>query len=229
MADRETFLAKIREATAKGRAYRASVNPNATAAAAYVGGGADHIDTLLAEWRAVGGQGERLRDRAALATFLREYLQKREVRTAIRWGHPLLEKLRVDELLASAQVAVSAWDELAQQADDSRWPTSFAADLGIASVTMAVAETGSLVAGSSPSQGRVVSLLPPQFLAIVDPSQIVPDLFDVFSRLEPMKSRLPSNLAFITGPSKTGDIELKLVTGVHGPGDVTLVVVESTD
>ena len=94
---------------------------------------------------------------------------------------------------------------------------------------MAVAETGSLLVGSSPAQGRVVSLLPPRFLAIVEPSQIVPDLFDAFARLEVIRGQLPSNLAFITGPSKTGDIELKLVTGVHGPGDVTLVVVESDE
>lgn len=229
MADREAFLSRIREATARGRAYRVAVNPDATAEAAYVGGGADPIATLITEWTAVGGTGVRLANRAALATFLADYLKQREVRTALRWRHPVLEQLRIDELLSASNVAVTPWDELAQQAANDRWTTAFAADLGISSVKFAVAETGSLVVDAAPGQGRVVSLLPPRFLAIVEPAQIVPDLFDVFTQLEPIKHKLPSNLAFITGPSKTGDIELKLVTGVHGPGDVTLVVIESRE
>lgn len=229
MADREAFLSRIREATARGRAHRVAVNPDATAADAYVGAGVDPIDTLISEWTAVGGIGVRLRNRAAFATFLGEYLKQREVRTAIRWRHPVLERLRIDELLAASSVAVTPWDELAQQSAEDRWPAAFAADLGISSVRYAVAETGSLVVDAAPGQGRVVSLLPPKFLAIVEPAQIVPDLFDVFTILEPIKHQLPSNLAFITGPSKTGDIELKLVTGVHGPGDVTLAVIESMD
>jgi L-lactate utilization protein LutC len=54
----------------------------------------------------------------------------------------------------------------------------------------------------------------------------VPDLFDLFdaARAE-NKQELPSGVALITGPSKTGDIELRLVTGVHGPGDWHVVLV----
>ena len=88
-------------------------------------------------------------------------------------------------------------------------------------------QTGSLGLCSSRAQGRACSLLPPVYVAIVEPSQIVPDLFDVFAALESRKGDLPSNLVFVTGPSKTGDIELKLTTGVHGPGHVFLVVVEA--
>jgi L-lactate dehydrogenase complex protein LldG len=74
----------------------------------------------------------------------------------------------------------------------------------------------------------VVSLLPKRYLAIIEPGQILPDLFDLFARLEERKSALPSNMVLVTGPSKTGDIELKLTTGVHGPGNVHLLVVENT-
>ena len=96
------------------------------------------------------------------------------------------------------------------------WPIAFAADLGITSVDWAVAETGTLALCSHPGQGRVVSLLPPNYLAIIEPSQIVPDLFDLFTQLEP-HGDLPSNLALVTGPSKTGDIELKLPPASTAP------------
>jgi L-lactate dehydrogenase complex protein LldG len=57
-------------------------------------------------------------------------------------------------------------------------------------------------------------------------SQILPDLFDLFERFGSRTfDDWPSNLALITGPSKTGDIELQLTTGVHGPGDWRVIVI----
>jgi L-lactate dehydrogenase complex protein LldG len=60
-------------------------------------------------------------------------------------------------------------------------------------------------------------------IAIVQQEQIVPDLIDAFSMLG--KGPLPCNVTFITGPSKTGDIELQLTTGVHGPGKWRVIVI----
>jgi L-lactate dehydrogenase complex protein LldG len=226
MADRNQFLATIREAAARGRAHRVSLNPHATAEASYVGGGADRVGTLIAEWTAVGGRGFRVRGVEAAREFLNDFVRERRIKKAIRWRHPVLERIDIDAVLAEQQIEVAAWDDLSRLAVDRRQPIAFAADLGITSVSWAVAETGTLALASNPDQGRVVSLLPPVFLAILEPSQIVPDLFDLFAALEPTKSDLPSNITLITGPSKTGDIELKLTTGVHGPGDVTVLVVE---
>ena len=76
---------------------------------------------------------------------------------------------------------------------------------------------------AKPDQPRTASLLPPVHIAIADRSQILPDLFDLYERLDPLQ--MPSCVTHITGPSKTGDIELKLVTGVHGPGEVHVIVV----
>lgn len=226
MADREAFLSTIREATARGRAHRVAVNPDATASASYVGGGDDPAGKLLAEWIAVGGQGERVHTAAEITGFLARLIARYQIKRAIRWHHPLLERLEIDAKLAAHNVEVSSWNDLAEQSAESRWDSAFAADLGITSVNWAVAETGSLALCSQRSQGRVVSLLPPVYLAIVEPSQIVPDLFDLFTRLEPHKHQLPSNISLVTGPSKTGDIELKLTTGVHGPGEVWLLIID---
>ena len=61
-------------------------------------------------------------------------------------------------------------------------------------------------------------------MAIIADTQIVADLFDAFERLS-TTGPLPANVNFITGPSKTADIEGVLVTGMHGPGEVHIVVV----
>ena len=96
----------------------------------------------------------------------------------------------------------------------------FAADVGITGVVGLLAETGSLIVHATASEPRSGSLLPPVHIAIARRDQIVADLFDIFES----EKALPSNLVLITGPSKTGDIELKLVTGVHGPGEVHVIV-----
>jgi L-lactate dehydrogenase complex protein LldG len=90
-----------------------------------------------------------------------------------------------------------------------------------------IAETGSVVLASRNEQPRSVSLLPPVHVAVAHRRQLLPDLFDLFSQLDLQKIGFPSNLSIITGPSKTGDIELRLVTGVHGPGEIHVVVIDS--
>jgi len=226
LADRDAFFSRIREATARGRAHRVAVNPQATHEAAYVGGGADKVATFLNEWIAVGGKGSRVQGAAAARQSLADLLTACQASCVLRWKHPLLDRLEIDQVLKERNLDVVSWDELERRPADGRWPIAFAADLGITSVDWAVAETGTLALCSLPGQGRVVSLLPPNFLAILEPAQIVPDLFDLFERLETHKHDLPSNVTLVTGPSKTGDIELKLTTGVHGPGNVHVLVVE---
>ncbi len=226
LADRSTFLANVREAVARGRAHRVAANPLATHEAAYVGGGDDKVATFLNEWIAVGGHGRRVKGVDAAHLYLADFIAACGAASALCWRHPLLERLEINQLLIDRQIAVHVWDDLERQPAAERWSAAFAADLGITSADWAVAETGTLALASHAGQGRVVSLLPKTYLAIIEPSQIVPDLFDLFARLEEHKHRLPSNLALVTGPSKTGDIELKLTTGVHGPGDVHVLVIE---
>ncbi|MBN1512544.1 MAG: lactate utilization protein [Phycisphaerae bacterium] len=102
----------------------------------------------------------------------------------------------------------------------------FSADVGITGVAAAVAETGSLVCTSGPQQWRGLSLIPPVHVAIVRADRIVPDLLDVLATASPDP---PAALTLISGPSKTADIEGILITGVHGPGHVHVVVTESSE
>jgi L-lactate utilization protein LutC len=105
----------------------------------------------------------------------------------------------------------------------------FTADIGITGVDALIAETGTIVQASRPDQPRSLSLLPPVYIAVAERARLVPDLFDWFEStpVALRASGIPACLSLITGPSKTGDIELKLVTGVHGPGEVHVVLMNA--
>ena len=91
-------------------------------------------------------------------------------------------------------------------------------DCVITDVYCAVAEVGGMVMRASAEHGRAVSLIPPVHVAIIEPAKVVGDLIDLFEKLG--KAAAASATTIITGPSKTADIEMNIVTGVHGPGDV---------
>jgi L-lactate dehydrogenase complex protein LldG len=99
----------------------------------------------------------------------------------------------------------------------------FAADVGVTGVFAAVAETGSLACASGDALWRGTSLIPPVHVAVVRERDIVPDLLDLLGGLT--AETLPANLTLISGPSKTADIEGILITGVHGPGAVHVVLI----
>lgn len=95
------------------------------------------------------------------------------------------------------------------------------ADIGVSGVDYGLADTGSLVLLARKGQARSVSLLPPVHIAIVRPQQILSGLSDLLPLLRADANAegrdLSSAITFITGPSRTADIELTLVVGVHGP------------
>jgi L-lactate dehydrogenase complex protein LldG len=98
------------------------------------------------------------------------------------------------------------------------------ADFGITSADYALADTGTLVMIASPEEARMVSLLPPVHIAVVPRERILTGLDELFSIL-PRPGEITSSMVLITGPSRTADIEQILVRGVHGPGEIHVVVV----
>ena len=101
-------------------------------------------------------------------------------------------------------------------------------DIGITGVDFAIAETGTLVLLSGSKQPRLTSLLPPVHIAILERENIVADIHVLFERLGKFYGsydKLCSCISFITGPSRTADIELNLTLGVHGPGRAIVVIV----
>ena len=101
-----------------------------------------------------------------------------------------------------------------------------AADWGISCVQWAVAETGTLVLLSDSERHRYVSLVPTRHLAILPADRIVPDLSHALARVQTSAADgLSRTISLITGPSRTADIELSLVIGVHGPRELHVLIV----
>ena len=98
------------------------------------------------------------------------------------------------------------------------------APAGITSADYGLADTGTLVLFSSSSEARMISLLPPVHVAVLPRALILTGLDELFTLL-PNPAEESSSMLFITGPSRTADIEQILVRGVHGPGEIHVVVV----
>jgi len=96
-------------------------------------------------------------------------------------------------------------------------------DVGISTAQAAIAETGTLVLDSAYERHRLVSLVPPVHIAVVNASAIVETLSDALTLLQKDKEISPA-ITFITGPSRTADIELTLTIGVHGPQELYVIV-----
>lgn len=99
----------------------------------------------------------------------------------------------------------------------------FSSDLGITSAQWAIAETGTLVLESEKESHRLTSLVPPVHLCILRAENIRQTLGEI---LELTGRNLSPAITFITGASRTSDIELTLAIGVHGPGELHVIVVK---
>jgi L-lactate dehydrogenase complex protein LldG len=96
-------------------------------------------------------------------------------------------------------------------------------DVGISTAQAAIAETGTLVLDSARERHRLVSLVPPVHIAIVDASSIFQTLAEALAFIHRNGDISPA-VTFITGPSRTADIELTLAIGVHGPQELFVIV-----
>jgi L-lactate dehydrogenase complex protein LldG len=228
---RESFLERVRKSVAAGnRAGVVHPLPERDGVG-YQGAGPDPLARFQQDWTLAGGQFHLLQDAGAAREKVLDLIKAHEAKNILLGNDPLLLTLNLQDFLQGHALAVTNVNGL--ETATSREPF-FAADLGISGVGFLVAETGTVVMGSSPGQPRSLSLLPPVHIALAQRRQIVPDLFDLFEKTSEvfadfgsLASALPSCLTLITGPSKTGDIELRLVTGVHGPGTVHVLLLDS--
>ena len=92
---------------------------------------------------------------------------------------------------------------------------------GVSEASYGLADTGSVVLMASPEEPRARSLLPDAHVSLLREDRILAGLDELFAALG---GDLPSALAIVTGPSRSADIEQRLAVGVHGPGEVHVVL-----
>jgi L-lactate dehydrogenase complex protein LldG len=138
---------------------------------------------------------------------------------AVRWNTPLLDGVFPQARLISRELPAERCRELC-----------LSAALGITEADFALADSGTLVLESGPMKSRMVSLLPTMHVALLPESRILDNLAQFISQfvshggIERLKKL--SALTFITGPSRTADIELTLTIGVHGPQSLQVLLLK---
>jgi L-lactate utilization protein LutC len=170
---------------------------------------------------ALGGHGRRVGGREEACEYVLELARERDAKLLVRWDVEELEELGVDAPLGQAGVEVAVWRDLADFKE-----VAGKADIGLSTAEWAIAETGSLVLEGGPGKGRTVTLLPPTYVAVVPVERMlrtVPEAIEKYAGGE--TGSLPANVCFHTGPSRSGDIEMSLFIGMHGPGDVHVILV----
>ncbi len=167
--------------------------------------------------------------------ILAEILEGMGAKTAFSWNAPFPGRPAVSEALraCSVQDLTPAPERPGEVSDRTGFRAAGArADVGITGADFALADTGTLVLLSAPGKSRSASLLPPVHLALLPASRILPDLPSLLALLPRRPAdalERGSAVTLVTGTSKTADIELTLVRGVHGPREVHVIVLSSRD
>lgn len=221
MADRTEFLEAIRHRTRRGQ-YKPTKSPDSVWTPRDRGSEHEEIEDppsrFIEELEALGGHGKRAKNMKEARDYVLGVVREREAKLVLRWNIEYLEKLGADEPLQEEGVEVVSWRE----SPDLR-EIAGRADIGISTAAWAVAETGSLLLESGPGMGRSVTLLPPSYIAILPADRMLRTVPEAIGKYA--GGSLPANVCFHTGPSRSGDIEMSLVVGMHGPGDVHVVLV----
>jgi len=206
----EAFLTRVRQAlTDRG----ASVElPNDLQIARVIQPNADLVETFIARAEEAKIHTYRVSDESALAAKVVEIVQACEAQSAI---------VPEEDIPAREQIVTCLKEKGIALFDNDDPDAAFSADVGITGIATAIAETASMCMASGGKRRRLASLAVPCHIGIVRSEQILPDLLDW---AEHQTSEPPAKQVLVSAPSKTADIELELVMGVHGPKHEHVVI-----
>jgi L-lactate dehydrogenase complex protein LldG len=249
VATREKMLERIRTALANPSQEPSPVPTSAPPQEALAGvmppiAPDEMLPKFEAELEKVGGTPHRAARREDLQEILHSILERSGARSVVLSRNPLLARLSLEEMLGASNVTSVTWPARAPEAQAEASPlppvanspagtyreACFAAEVGITGVDFALAETGTLVVTSATEGSQLASLAPPIHIALYRHSQLVASLDEVLEHLTvPCSPDAPlpgRSVVFITGTSRTADIEQILIKGVHGPREVHAILVE---
>ncbi|WP_373230912.1 lactate utilization protein C [Cohnella sp.] len=181
----------------------------------------ERIKRFTANFLSVGGHVQRLANMEEARRFIADKATELSARYVLRYNEPELASLDLEGALPNARVSV--WNEDPAQ----YWKARAAeADIGVILADYAAAYTGSITVLSSKNKGRSVSLLPTVLMAIIPIDRLKTRLGEIMVHFdEGGRESLPAGIHFISGPSRSADIENDLTIGVHGPGVVYALIV----
>jgi L-lactate dehydrogenase complex protein LldG len=157
----------------------------------------------------------RVPDRASASKALADLSLSKQWKKVAFHGHELLRPIAVG-LSCETWEADASFDKQRLEGCDA----------GITTCESIVAQLGSILVSSATSGGRALSVLPHVHVVVAEAAQVVPDLGAALALARARHGeQLPSMLSFITGPSRTGDIERILVLGAHGPKELYLILI----
>jgi L-lactate dehydrogenase complex protein LldG len=188
------------------------------------------------EWEKVAGVAYCVASTNELESALQKILMRAETQAVAISGNPILAELHIADRLTAFNKSVTSWGEGSGTTETHSiadfTKASFAAGVGITGVDFVLAESGTLVLSSATERVQVASLAPPIHIALYRRRQLVGSLDEVLAKLHISKSapypRGSRSVVFITGTSRTADIEQILIRGVHGPREVHAILVEES-
>ncbi len=151
------------------------------------------------------------------------------------WKHPLIDRLGLPDALTDQGVKVhdTAFTDTETKTGGRRRIREqiIASFIGVTAADYCVADSATLVMKTKPGQARAASLVPVIHIAVIYMDQILANLTELYARLKAdpdyPETGITNCLTFISGPSKTADIEVVMVHGAHGPREVYLFVITS--
>ncbi|MDQ6421809.1 lactate utilization protein [Paenibacillus sp. LHD-117] len=181
----------------------------------------EKIQGFTENFLSVGGHVARLQGMEEASAFIAAKAAEMGAKYLVRQDEPALAALGLEEALPGVQINV--WNSDSER----EWKALAAgADFGVVQADHAVAYTGSVTVLSSKEKGRSVSLLPTVLFIVIPVERLKTRLGEVLIGLdEGGREALPAGVHFITGPSRSSDIENDLTIGVHGPGIVYALLV----
>lgn len=184
-------------------------------------------ERFIREWTNLGGgEAFAVKDRAELAQKMKQVIVERKIKTAMRWDHEELEKLNLEEIFSDAGAKLLTWPLGAATTDDVKHKAA-AMDCGVVWGELAMAETGTVVITANAKQPTSVAILPLTFMAVLTTAQLVDGMYSVMKQFKKQfGTSLPTTATFITGPSRTTDIEMDLSIGVHGSRYVHVFILD---
>ena len=238
MATREEMLERVRKALGRPNTGSdvAPLPPPDLAGIMPPLAAQDYQSKFEAEWEKVSGIAYRVSSFEELDAVFEKILLLAESHAVVLSRNPILKELEIADRLTALDNFVTSWAEGAGPAGTNSLPdftkASFAAGVGITGVDFVLAESGTLVLSSATEGVQVASLAPPIHIALYRRSQLVGSLDEVLERLpisnSPDRPTAGRSVVFITGTSRTADIEQILVRGVHGPRETHAILVEDS-